>query len=1416
MAEIFETELLIKAGVQGLETIAKLASEIEAAGLDVSKLSEEGLALNKTFNDIEQKQGLISLFRAQKLAVVEAATAWQDAQENTKNLSQEWSDAASRADELKAAMEASDEVTREQTAEYNAAAKEVENYARAHAKSATEAAKLKEEYTGLNGQLSQTRQAMADTGLSTTDLAGQSAELQAQSAAATEALAELNAEAESLSEIAKAKIILGIETEDTALAQIEEINQAYELLRDSGTLTSEELAAATELHAQRVQELEESLNGAAEETTDLATEFGKVTAAAGGLTVVAKAAMDFEAAMAGVKKTVDGSPEQIKALSSEIKQLSIDLGISSEAVADIAAQGGQLGIPIEELGRFTEMAGKMSIAFGISAEDAAQSAAELANVFGISMVDVEALGDAINTLGNNTAAKEPDIVNAMVRIGGTAKQFGLAEEQAAALTAAFIALGKTPEVAATAVNGLLTKLQTAQVQGKGFQEALDGIGLSADKLAEDINANPQAALSNFLQTLSNLDEQQRSIATFKLFGQEYSDDVNLLVGSLGTYNDALALTADKSKTAGAMQTEFEAQMSTSEAAVNRAEAALAAITQTLGQHLLPVISATASGVASIAEAVNSFAESYPMITQFVVLIASAKVAMVAFNSAIALAGAFGAKAGVSISAGMTAATTSILGANVAAGSLAAKMTSLSGLFAVAAGWTIGTSIGDSLYENIPAVRTFGDELGRGLAYLDAIVTERTFDDVRNNFETSAESAARLAEAQKNVVQTADEVLVAEEAAATAALEQATANRQLVNDIIIAEANVKQMTSALTEMALNGEANSTAYKNLSNDLEDTKDRLEAMHLEAKQNNLGEMLKSDLDQASESFKALGLDVNEFSTGINTQATVALSAFSEVAKLAEDDTTKLARAYNAASTQVGTNVQAQALLQQQLLASVNGNSDLADEVKRVATEQRNAKSAADDQSAALSRLGINMNAVNQGMSASGFEMVTTLKAGVAAIKEQATSAVALKTALSSVFDTSIAAAQTKEDFKAISGVLREAGVSSQLTASQQAILNVGMREGAAAAREAAMAHKDAAGAVDDQNAALSRLGVSIDAANQKMSKSGYDMVQSLRTGVVAIKEQATSADALKTALTQALDTSLAAAKTQEDFRAIAQVLREAGVAGQVTGEQMRQIEAGMQGGASAAREAKQALDGMTSSARAVKPPVDDATAAMRGLGDEADITGQRMTKSALDAQREFGKLKRTIDDQGRTLNSSGDVLKATSYTQDSAFEYLLSRLGLSEGALSNSERNKIRSKASQMANANGHLRDQAKYGLTNAIQAEQMAEQFVKAMEKEREKAERAAERSTPAPRPAPTPRPEPTPTPAPSGLRELTQAEIDANMRKLNEDLRRSNKSTALPVSAADIASIFFERIEEAKKETITEFAKQLQDELKRRA
>lgn len=481
----FEASLKIKAGVEGTDKIDDLAQSIAEAGIDVTHLTEGSAKLAKQFSEIENKQGLINQFRDLKKATAESNAEWQQAQQATADYTAQIDTAQDSLEALSVAMQNQGDMSAEEAratqAEYTAMVREIKNLETAQAEQATKASQLKTQYEELNSSLVNTREAMHDVGLSTTGLNDQQRALAEESRLAQASLAELTGEAERLNTIAQAKVILGIDTDENALAQIEEVTRAYETLRDSGVLTEEELARATQAHTERVAELESSLAEAQPTLEDIAGEFGKVAAAAGGLAYVTSKAMEFETAMTGVKKVVDGTPEQINQLSKEIQDMSVQLGMGSDAVAEIAANGGQLGIPIEKLGEFTKMAGQMSVAFNMSAEEAGNAAAKLANVFDIPITQVGALGDAINSLGNTTAAKESEIVDTMLRIGGTAKQFGLAEEQAAALSAAMISLGKSPEVAGTAINGLLTKLMTANVQGDDFKNTLANMGISAER-----------------------------------------------------------------------------------------------------------------------------------------------------------------------------------------------------------------------------------------------------------------------------------------------------------------------------------------------------------------------------------------------------------------------------------------------------------------------------------------------------------------------------------------------------------------------------------------------------------------------------------------------------------------------------------------------------------------------------------------------------------------------------------------------------------------------------------------------------------------------------------------------------------------------------------------------------------------------
>ena len=429
MANI-QAGLEIKAGVSGAESIDALAQSIEAAGIDTGKLTEEAKELGATLAKAQAQQAAIAEYKALSAELDNAAKEMR------------------ALDELTATLEKSMRGggTQQQQADL--------------AKLRAESERLAKSETELTGKLYAARDAMSVSGVSVKNLAAEEARLSSESAAATAQLDRLTAEAQTLKAIADAKIQLGIDTDDKARQEIQKTKDAYELLKDSGTLSHEELARAAQFQEGKVRELEASLKGVKPSIAEVASEIQGLVGGAGGLAFATREAMKFETAMAGVKKVAEGTDEQYAQLSNELKKMGAELGISAAEMADLAAVGGQLGIPIEKLSEFTAIASKMSVAFGMSAEEAGNAAATIANVFQLPIGEVEKLGDAINVLGNNTAAREKDIVAAMARIGGTAKQFGLAADEAAALADAFIALGKPPEVAATAINALLQKLQS--------------------------------------------------------------------------------------------------------------------------------------------------------------------------------------------------------------------------------------------------------------------------------------------------------------------------------------------------------------------------------------------------------------------------------------------------------------------------------------------------------------------------------------------------------------------------------------------------------------------------------------------------------------------------------------------------------------------------------------------------------------------------------------------------------------------------------------------------------------------------------------------------------------------------------------------------------------------------------------------
>lgn len=356
--------------------------------------------------------------------------------------------------------------------------------------------------------------------------------------------------------------------------------------------------------------------GAADRLGDLRNKMIGLGAAAYGAGKIIGEAMDFESSMADVRKVVTfPEPDGLVKFGATIKDMSRRIPISAAGLAQIAAAGGQLGIAAKDLPDFTETVAKMATAFDMLPEEAGDAMAKLANVYQIPIGEMDRLGDAINHLSDNTAAKARDIVPVLARVGGTAKQFGLSAVQVAALGDAFIALGKPPEVAATAINAMLTKLQTATRQSGKFQEALAAIGMSAEEMEAAIAEDGQAALEKFLSTVAGIDKQARAGLLSDLFGMEYADDISLLTGSLDQYRKALGLVGREFDYAGSMTREFENRSATTANQVQLMKNSVSVLAINIGATLLPAINAVLRPVARFAGWLGNLAERFPWVSR---------------------------------------------------------------------------------------------------------------------------------------------------------------------------------------------------------------------------------------------------------------------------------------------------------------------------------------------------------------------------------------------------------------------------------------------------------------------------------------------------------------------------------------------------------------------------------------------------------------------------------------------------------------------------------------------------------------------------------------------------------------------------------------------------------------------------------
>lgn len=308
------------------------------------------------------------------------------------------------------------------------------------------------------------------------------------------------------------------------------------------------------------------------------------------LTGATREAMTFESAMADVRKVVDfPTPAAFKAMQSDVLDLSTQIPMAAEGLAQIVAAAGRAGIAREELLGFATDAAKMGIAFDTTAEDAGEMMAKWRTAFGLGQQGVVDLADQINALTNTYGGNVQAVTEMVTRIGPLGKVAGVTAPQIASIAQLMNKVGVEAEVGATGIKNMMLRLTQGAAATKSQKDAFKALGLNAEVVAKSMQKNASGTILDVMERVSGLSADRQASILTQLFGSESVGAISPLLTSLDQLKENLRLVGDASQYAGSMEQEYLTRIATTEGAVGLARNAFSALNITLGEKLLPTV-----------------------------------------------------------------------------------------------------------------------------------------------------------------------------------------------------------------------------------------------------------------------------------------------------------------------------------------------------------------------------------------------------------------------------------------------------------------------------------------------------------------------------------------------------------------------------------------------------------------------------------------------------------------------------------------------------------------------------------------------------------------------------------------------------------------------------------------------------------
>lgn len=303
-----------------------------------------------------------------------------------------------------------------------------------------------------------------------------------------------------------------------------------------------------------------------------------------------EAAASYEKAFAAASTLMQGTEEELKAISNDIIDVSNETGIAAEDLANSVYSAISAGIDQEEAVEFAGKAAKLEAAGFTDVDTALSATAKTLNAYEMEADKADEIQKVLIQTQNLGITTVGELGASLAQVTPTAAAFGVSFDQVGASLAVMTAQGTPTAQATTQLNGLIAELakngtiaannlskaaEGTEYAGMSFNDMMDSGANLADVLELIQNSADESGVS-MVDMFSSIEAGKAALAIYSGEGATFRDDMAAMV------TDADVVGAAYDKVTGT----FEHQMEVLQNLGQNAKISF-------GERLLPIVTEVA-------------------------------------------------------------------------------------------------------------------------------------------------------------------------------------------------------------------------------------------------------------------------------------------------------------------------------------------------------------------------------------------------------------------------------------------------------------------------------------------------------------------------------------------------------------------------------------------------------------------------------------------------------------------------------------------------------------------------------------------------------------------------------------------------------------------------------------------------------